>query len=162
MVAERMTIISTAADSLINCCLDGQTTLLSSSLVCSKNFTRLNPDEASWVSASFVSVLVFLATSFLLSCQFSYELYFERLAIRSDYSAIATIAEYWFLTGMLSLWPCLVYLTWQHPRQQFYPTGSQLVGVQPAIGKPSGRCQTFYFSIISFDVDGKRVQDKCG
>src|SRR5919202_146619 len=60
MVALRTTISSTAADSLINCCRLGQTTLPSSSLVSSKNVVKLNPDSVSGVSDS---VFVFFATT---------------------------------------------------------------------------------------------------
>lgn len=59
-MALRTTISSTAADSLINCCRLGQTTLPSSSLVSSKNVFTLNPDSVSWVSDS---VFVFFATT---------------------------------------------------------------------------------------------------
>lgn len=59
-MALRITISSTAADSLINCCRLGQTTLASSSFVSWKNWATLNPDAVSWVSGS---VLVFFATT---------------------------------------------------------------------------------------------------
>lgn len=72
MVAERITISKTAADSLISCCRLGHTTLPSSSLVSWKNFVGLKPDAVSWTSAS---ALVFFATNFhlprLWSCEAS-------------------------------------------------------------------------------------------